>query len=166
MEVFENGIEKATGGKWECVGYSEIDKHAIKTYEHHFPTHKNYGDATKINPDELPDFDLLCGGVPCQAWSIAGKRKGFADFRGTLWFDVFRIAKIKKPKYLFLENVKGLLSHDGCKSIERLLESICDIGYVVDFKVLNSKHFGVPQNRERIFILAIHEDYIDKSKII
>ena len=150
----------------ECVGFSEIDKYSIQVYNKHFGGVKNYGNATNINERELPKFDMLCGGVPCQSWSMAGKRRGFEDARGTMWYDVFRIAKAKKPKYLFLENVKGLLSHNGGKSFEQICEMICEIGYVVDFTVLNSKCWGVPQNRERVFILAIREDLLDKEDII
>lgn len=106
---FHLGLSRAIPNL-ECVGFSEIDKYAISVYQKHFPEVKNYGNATEINTGELPDFDILCAGVPCQAWSIAGKRKGFEDARGTLWYEVFRIAKDKQPKYLFLENVKGLLS--------------------------------------------------------
>jgi DNA (cytosine-5)-methyltransferase 1 len=151
---FELGIKKATQGKWECVGFSEIDKYAITTYQSHFPEHKNYGDATKINSSELPDFDLLCGGFPCQAFSIAGKRMGFEDTRGTLFFDITRIVKIKRPRFLFLENVKGLLSHDNGRTIATILATIDELGYNAEWQVLNSKHFGVPQNRERIFIIG------------
>ena len=151
---------------YSCVGFSEIDKYASQLLKQRFPNIPNFGDATKINPSELPDFDMLCGGVPCQSWSIAGKRKGFKDIRGTMWFEVFRITKAKKPSYLLLENVKGLLSHDGGKSFERLAEMICEMGYVIDFTVLNSKYFGVPQSRERVFILAIREDLLNKSQII
>lgn len=137
-----------------CVGYSEIDKYAIKVYERHFGGHKNYGDATKINPKELPDFDLLVGGFPCQAFSIAGKRKGFDDTRGTLFFDIARILAEKKPKHLVLENVKGLLSHDSGRTFQTILGVLADLGYAVEWQVLNSKDFGVPQNRERIIIVG------------
>jgi DNA (cytosine-5)-methyltransferase 1 len=137
-----------------CVGYSEIDKHAILTYEHHYPNHKNYGDATKINPEELPDFDVLCGGFPCQSFSIAGKRMGFEDTRGTLFFDIARIIKIKRPCFLFLENVKGLLSHDNGRTFATILATLNELGYDAEWEVLNSKHFGVPQNRERVFIIG------------
>jgi len=137
-----------------CVGYSEIDKYAIKVYERHFGGHKNYGDATKINPKELPDFDLLVGGFPCQAFSIAGKRKGFDDTRGTLFFDIARILAEKKPKHLVLENVKGLLSHDQGRTFQTILGVLADLGYAVEWQVLNSKDFGVPQNRERIIIVG------------
>lgn len=144
-------------GRWElpkCVGYSEIDKYAIKVYERHFGGHKNYGDATKINPTELPDFDLLVGGFPCQAFSIAGKRKGFDDTRGTLFFDIARILAEKKPQHLVLENVKGLLSHDQGRTFQTILGVLADLGYGVEWQVLNSKDFGVPQNRERIIIVG------------
>lgn len=210
-------------GKVSCVGYSEIDKYAIKVYERHFngntgdkctdaicgqtkpnkdmlqvrqretisalsrdnsrignvsenggsvsPTdigrirticnecgrqkgHRNYGDATTINPTELPDFDLLVGGFPCQAFSIAGKRKGFDDTRGTLFFDIARILAEKRPRHLVLENVKGLLSHDSGKTFQTILGVLSDLGYRVEWQVLNSKDFGVPQNRERIYIVG------------
>jgi len=151
---FENGIERATKGKWKCVGFSEIDKYAIQTYKKHFPNHKNYGDATKINPKELPDFDMLCGGFPCQSFSIAGKRMGFEDTRGTLFFDIARIVKVKRPQYLFLENVKGLLNHDNGRTFTTILTTLDELGYNAEWQVLNSKHFGVPQNRERVFIIG------------
>jgi len=136
-----------------CIGYSEIDKYAIQIYEKHFK-HKNYGDCTKIIPNKLPDFDLLVGGFPCQAFSIAGKRKGFNDTRGTLFFDIARILKHKRPRYLLLENVKGLLSHDEGKTFQTILGVLTDLGYNVEWQVLNSKNFGVPQNRERVFIIG------------
>jgi DNA-cytosine methyltransferase len=139
-----------------CVGYSEIDKYAIKVYERQFNGHKNYGDATAINPTDLPDFDLLVGGFPCQAFSIAGKRKGFDDTRGTLFFDIARIAREKQPMYMLLENVKGLISHDGGKTLEVILETLQDMGYYVNYEVHNSKDYGVPQNRERIYFSCRH----------
>jgi site-specific DNA-cytosine methylase len=96
-----------------CIGFSEIDKYCNQVLRYHYSNIKNYGDATKINPSELPNFDMLVGGFPCQAFSIAGKRKGFDDTRGTLFFEIARIAKIKRPKVMLLENVKGLLNHEG-----------------------------------------------------
>jgi DNA (cytosine-5)-methyltransferase 1 len=108
---------------------------------------------------------MLCGGFPCQSWSIAGKREGFEYNRGTLFYEIIRIIHNKKPKYVLLENVKGILSHNGGKSFENIMESLCDLGYVVDFTVLNSKYFGVPQNRERVFILCIREDLIKDDDI-
>ena len=148
----------SVGNQWQqntCVGYSEIDKYAIQIYEKHFK-HKNYGDATKINASELPDFDLLVGGFPCQAFSIAGKRGGFNDTRGTLFFDIVRIAKAKQPMFMLLENVKGLISHDGGKTLEVILETLQELGYYTNYEIRNSKDYGVPQNRERIFFLCKH----------
>ncbi len=137
-----------------CVGYSEIDKYAIEIYQRQFPEHKNYGDITKIKPNKLPDFDLLVGGFPCQAFSIAGKRKGFKDTRGTLFFDIARILKSKKPRLFLLENVKGLLSHDNGDTFKTIIATLTKLGYDVQWQVLNSKNFGVPQNRERVFIVG------------
>jgi DNA (cytosine-5)-methyltransferase 1 len=137
-----------------CIGYSEIDKYSIQTYEKNFRGTKNYGDATKINPEELPDFDMLCGGFPCQAFSIAGRRKGFEDTRGTLFFDIARILKVKRPKIVFLENVKGLLNHNKGETFRVILQTLDELGYEVQWMVLNSKFFGVPQNRERVFIIG------------
>ena len=139
---------------WTCVGFSEIDKYAIQIYEKHFPEHKNYGDLTKINAEQLPDFDLFVGGFPCQAFSIAGKRKGFDDTRGTLFFDIARILRAKRPRLLLLENVKGLLSHDNGKTFSTIISTLNEIGYDIQWQVLNAKHFGVPQNRERVFIIG------------
>ncbi len=137
-----------------CVGFSEIDKYAIQIYKQHYPNHKNYGSATEINPEELPNFDMLCGGFPCQAFSIAGKRMGFEDTRGTLFFDIARIAKVKRPRFLFLENVKGLLNHDNGRTFTTILATLDELGYNAEWEVLNSKYFGVPQNRERVFIIG------------
>lgn len=151
---FEYVIEKATGGKWECVGYSEIDKHAIAVYSHRFSGQRNYGDATRIDTGDLPEFDLLCGGFPCQAFSVAGKREGFGDTRGTLFFEIARILEAKRPPYCFLENVKGLLNHDGGKTFGVIIETLGSLGYDVQWFLLNSKFHGVPQNRERVFIVG------------
>jgi len=137
----------------ECIGYSEIDKYAIQIYEKHF-NHKNYGDITKIDERGLPDFELLCGGFPCQSFSIAGKREGFEDTRGTLFFDIARIAKHKRPRLLLLENVKGLLSHDKGRTFNTIIVTLTELGYDLQWQVLNSKNFGVPQNRERVFIVG------------
>ena len=150
----------------ECVAYYEIDKYCVQVYNKNFGTNYETTDITKLDAKDIPDHDLLCGGVPCQSWSIAGKRKGFEDPRGSMWYEVFRIAKEKKPKYLLLENVKGLLSHNGGKSFEQICEAICEIGYAIDFTILNSKDFGVAQNRERIFILARKLDTLTKEETI
>src|SRR3990167_4632972 len=139
-----------------CVGFSEINKYAIQVYQNHFPTHKNYGDCTTINTAELPDFDLLTFGFPCQSFSIAGKRKGFDDTRGTLFFEAARILRDKRPKNFVGENVKGLISHDKGKTFEIILETFQELGYYVNVEIYNSKSYGVPQNRERLFFIGYH----------
>lgn len=150
------------GGR--CVFASEIDKYAAQSYEAIYGD-KPAGDITKIAADDIPEHDVLVGGFPCQAFSVAGQRKGFEDTRGTLFFEIARIAAAKKPKLLLLENVKGLLSHDGGNTFEVMCRTLNEIGYAIDFRVLNSKYFGVPQNRERIFIVADrmtqHEPWTD-----
>ena len=139
---------------FRCIGFSEIDKYACELLARKFPSIKNYGNARDIDPKKLPNFDMLCGGFPCQAFSIAGKRKGFEDTRGTLFFEIARILKVKKPKVVFLENVKGLLNHDEGNTFTTILKTLSELGYDVQWMVLNSKFFGVPQNRERIFIIG------------
>jgi len=158
---------KKAGIPFECVGYSEIDKYAIQCYnqnhsikinEYLWNGHKNYGDITKINPEELPDFDLLTGGFPCQSFSIAGKGLGEQDTRGTLFNDIIRIAEVKKPKYMLLENVKGLTTKRHKETFEKILSELQRIGYNVYWKVLNTKEHGIPQNRERVFIVCFRKD--------
>lgn len=136
-----------------CIGYSEVDKYAIEIYQKHFD-HKNYGDIKKIAADSLPDFELFVGGFPCQSFSLAGKRAGFNDTRGTLFFEIARILKAKQPRNFLLENVKGLLSHDGGRTFKTIIATLTELGYDLQWQVLNSKDFGVPQNRERIFIIG------------
>ena len=138
----------------ECVGYSEIDKHAIKLYSAWYNDECNFGDITKIEAEKLPDFELLVGGFPCQAFSIAGKRGGFNDTRGTIFFDFARIMKAKKPKFAIFENVKGLLNHDGGKTYETMLRTLDELGYNAQWGILNTKFHGLPQNRERVYIVA------------
>jgi DNA (cytosine-5)-methyltransferase 1 len=152
---FELGAIQAIGAEnIEVVGFSEIDKYAIQIYQKHFPTHKNYGSITGIDASTIPDFDLLVGGFPCQAFSIAGKRAGFEDTRGTLIYDVLRIVKEKHPRLVLLENVKGLLSHDSGRTFKTIITALAELGYAVEWQVLNAKNFGVPQNRERVFIIG------------
>ena len=148
---------KEIGG--ECVFASEIDKFAKQAYTtlHGLEPH---GDITKIDAKDIPDHDVIAAGFPCQSFSVAGKRGGFEDARGTLFFEVARIASEKQPKVLLLENVKGLVGHDKGKTLDTIVKTLNEIGYRVDFEVLNSKYFGVPQNRERIFIVAIREDLV------
>ena len=156
-ELSSNPTIVGDGGKsspFSCIGFSEIDKYASQLLKNKWPNIKNYGDATRIIPEELPDFELLVGGFPCQSFSIAGKRKGFEDTRGTLFYDIARILKVKRPKHLLLENVKGLLSHDRGRTFATILTTLSELGYVIQWMVLNSKFFGVPQNRERVFIIG------------
>jgi DNA (cytosine-5)-methyltransferase 1 len=141
-------------GQPTCVGYSEIDKYASAIYQKHFPNHHNYGDITQIVAEDLHDFDLLVGGFPCQAFSIAGKRGGFEDTRGTMFFELARILRAKQPRLFVFENVKGLLSHDGGKSFATIIQTLDELGYDTEWQVLNSKNHGVPQNRERVFIVG------------
>ena len=155
---FRSGLE-AIGG-FECVGYCEIDKYAKQAYEAMYDTGGElyFDDARKIVPEQLLDFDLITGGFPCQSFSIAGARKGFDDTRGTLFFEIARIAAVKKPKYLFLENVPGLLNHDKGRTFETILHTLDELGYDVCWQVLNSKNFGVPQSRNRVYIIGYYRE--------
>jgi DNA (cytosine-5)-methyltransferase 1 len=143
----------------KCVFSSEIDKYAKKTYELNFGK-VPFGDITKISEKDIPEHDVLCAGFPCQAFSIAGKRKGFEETRGTLFFEIARIIKEKKPKAFFLENVKGLRNHDKGKTLKTILEVLRDDlnYYVPEPEIMNAKDFGVPQNRERIYIVGFRKD--------
>lgn len=152
---FRSGLE-AVGG-FECVGYCEIDKYANQAYKAIYDTKGElyFEDARTIEPCDLPDIDLICGGFPCQSFSIAGKRLGFDDdTRGTLFFEIARIAAVKRPAFLFLENVPGLLSHDGGRTFATILAALDELGYDVAWQVLNSKNFGVPQSRKRVYLVG------------
>ncbi len=140
---------------YKCVWANEWDKYAAKIYRKNFGEGELIeGDIRTITAGEIPDHDLLCAGFPCQAFSIAGKRKGFEDTRGTLFYDIARILDTKKPRYLLLENVKGLLSHDNGITFRTILWVLSELGYDLQWQILNSKFFGVPQNRERVFIIG------------
>lgn len=160
------GFDQAFGKKIETVFVSEFDGPAQKTYRANFDDPFDIsGDITQIEASQVPDFDICLAGFPCQAFSLAGKRKGFDDdykgrARGTLFFDMLRICtdRDNKPKVIFCENVKGLPIHDRGRTFETILGSLREEGYVPFCKVLNSKNFGVPQNRERIYIVAFRED--------
>ena len=152
---FRSGLE-AVGG-FECVGHCEIDKYANQAYNAMYDTEGEvfFADARTIDPAALPDIDLICGGFPCQSFSIAGKRRGFADdARGTLFFEIARLAAAKRPAFLLLENVPGLLSHDNCRTFATILSTLDELGYDVAWQVLNSKDFGVPQSRKRVYIVG------------
>ncbi len=143
----------------ECVGFSEIDKKAEKTYRLFFgEDEKNYGDLMRIRTNELPDFDLMIAGFPCQTFSVIGQRKGMTDERGQIIYGLIKILKEKNIKYFILENVKGLTNHDGGNSLKIILKELEDAGYNVKHKVLNSIDYGVPQHRERIYFIGIRKD--------
>lgn len=140
----------------QCVFASEIDKYARITYEANHG-HVPAGDITKIHAADIPDHDLLMAGFPCQAFSVAGKRLGFEDTRGTLFFEIARILKHKQPAMFLLENVKGLKSHDQGRTMQTILDTLESLGYQVHWKILNAKDYGVPQNRERIFFVGFKQ---------
>ena len=153
---FRLGMESAGH---ECVGFCEIDKYARASYKaiHNTEGEIELHDITTVSDESIRGFgsvDVICGGFPCQAFSIAGHRRGFEDTRGTLFFEICRFTSILRPKYLFLENVRGLLNHDGGATFETIIRTLDGLGYDVEWQVLNSKNFGVPQNRERVFIIG------------
>lgn len=151
---FRSAFEQIPGT--ECVGHCEIDAHADKSYRALFHTEGEWfcNDARQIDTAGLPDFDLVCGGFPCQSFSIAGHRKGFEDTRGTLFFEIARILGAQKPPFVLLENVPGLLSHDEGRTFAVILGTLSRLGYHVEWQVLNSKDFDVPQSRQRVFIVG------------
>ena len=156
------GFEKACLSKnlqSQCVFTSEIKSHAIEVLKQNYPNEKIHGDITLISSDQIPDFDFLLAGFPCQSFSSAGKRLGFEDFRGNLFFEIIRILQDKKPFGFLLENVEGLVTHNRenprdkiGKTFSKILESLKSLGYEVSWKILNAKNFGLPQDRKRIYI--------------
>lgn len=153
---FRLGMESAGH---ECIGFCEIDKFARASYKaiHNTEGEIELHDITTVSDESIRGFgsvDVICGGFPCQAFSIEGARRGFEDTRGTLFFEICRFASILRPKYLFLENVRGLLNHNGGATFETIIRTLDGLGYDVEWQVLNSKNFGVPQNRERVFIIG------------
>lgn len=167
------GFEIACNNKGirvECVFTSEIKPHAIEVLKQNYPEEEIHGDITQINAADIPDFDFLLAGFPCQAFSSAGKRLGFSDTRGTLFFDIERILKEKKPYGFLLENVEGLVKHDRenpkdevGRTLATILEHLENLGYKVSWKVLNAKDFGVPQERKRIYIVGTKKNYPELS---
>lgn len=163
------GFDNAFGKSIQTVFVSEWDKYAQETYKANFKdSFEINGDITKIDGKDIPQFDICLAGFPCQAFSLAGQRKGFADdykgmSRGTLFFDVARICEMHKPKVIFCENVKGLTIHDKGRTFKIITKTLESLGYNVFFKILNSKDFGVPQNRERIYIVAFRNDIESSS---
>lgn len=140
-----------------CVYADEWDTHAQEVYKTNFNMLPE-GDITKIDEKTIPDHDILCAGFPCQAFSISGKRLGFQDSRGTLFFDVARIVKEKKPKVVFMENVKNFASHDGGRTIEVVESTMRNLGYSFDYRILNAVNYGIPQKRERVYMVCFRND--------
>lgn len=145
----------------ECVFASDIDKYCQETYYDNYGI-RPVGDITKIDENIIPDHDILCAGFPCQAFSISGKQLGFKDSRGTLFFDVARIVKAKKPKVVFLENVKNFATHDNGKTLAVVKATMEELGYSFHAKVLNAVNYGIPQKRERIYMVCFRNDIDDK----
>jgi len=149
---FRLGIEKATN--WKCVWYNDNNKYAVQVYNKNFGENYEARDIRDIHEREIPKSDLICAGFPCQSYTLAGKRGGLEDVRGTLFFEICRIAQYHRPHYLFLENVPGLLSSARRRDFGTILKSLWELGYDVEWQVLNSKDFSVPQNRERVYIVG------------
>jgi DNA (cytosine-5)-methyltransferase 1 len=149
----------------KCVGFSEINKNAEKTYREFFgEEEKNYGDLTKINSADLPDFDLMIAGFPCQTFSVIGQRKGMKDDRGQIIFNLIDIMLAKNLKYFVLENVKGLQNHDNGRTLKTILEELDKAGYRVFHRLISSLYYGVPQMRERIYFVGVRKDLVDENK--
>lgn len=145
----------------ECVMTSEIKPYAVQVLKDNYPQERLVGDITQVDAYSIPDFDILCAGFPCQAFSSAGKRQGFADTRGTLFFEVERILRVKKPKGFILENVEGLVNHDNGRTLDIIITKLLELGYKVNYRVLNSSDFGVPQDRKRIYIVGTFKEKPD-----
>ena len=141
----------------KCVYANEWDSHAQEVYKSNFNIQPE-GDITKVDEKTIPDHDILCAGFPCQAFSISGKRLGFQDSRGTLFFDVARIVKEKRPKVVFMENVKNFASHDGGKTIAVVKATMEELGYSFEYRVLNAVDYGIPQKRERVYMVCFRND--------
>lgn len=148
-----------------CLAFSEIDKYAERTYREFFgQEEKNFGDLMKINPNDLPNFDLMIAGFPCQSFSVIGQRKGMCDHRGQIIYGLIKIMNGKNLPYFILENVKGLVNHEGGKTLKTILEELEKAGYKVYHRVLSSLHYGVPQMRERIYFVGIRKDLVKENK--
>ena len=154
------GVEQAFGSV-DCVFTSEIDKHAVTTYKANFKDSHIFGDIKQIDENDVPDHDVLLAGFPCQPFSQAGLKKGFTDTRGTLFFDIERILLAKQPKAFLLENVKQLKSHDKGRTFQTIIDHLNKAGYKVFYEILKAKDFGVPQNRERIYIVGFLDHSIN-----
>jgi DNA (cytosine-5)-methyltransferase 1 len=157
MSTF-SGVDGSCSGldkRFSLVGFSEFDKHASAVLSYLYPSVHNFGDITKINSSDLPEFDVMFTSPPCQSFSVSGKRKGFEDTRGTLFYDVVRLLKDHPEcKYLFFENVPGMLSHNKGDTFVTILNSFSELGFELDFELINAKDCGVPQNRNRLFMVG------------
>ncbi|GAA9508941.1 DNA cytosine methyltransferase [Helicobacter pylori] len=142
----------------KCVGHAEINHEALRTYELFFKDTYNFGDLMRINPNDLPDFDALISGFPCQAFSINGKRKGLEDERGTIIYGLIRILKVKQPKCFLLENVKGLINHKQQETFKTIIKALQEVGYTTYYQILNSADFQLAQKRERLYIVGFRKD--------
>ena len=154
VEGFGLGLPK----NWQPIGFSEIDKYASQVLKYHYPKIKNYGDCKTIKWNEIPDFDLLTGGSPCQDFSIAGKRRGLGGSRSSLAWEFIRCLRTKKPRYFIWENVKGVMSSRGGWDFANIITAFSESGYALWWQVLNAKDFGVPQNRERVFVVGFRKE--------
>ena len=155
---FREGLTRAGG--FVCAGHCELDRNAERSYRALFDTKGEWycEDIRNAEPEQLPEFDLLCGGFPCQSFSVAGHRGGFSDPRGTLFFELARLAEARKPAYLLFENVPGLLYHDRGRTFAAILHELEGMGYGLEWQVLNSRDFGVPQSRKRVYLIG----YLDE----
>lgn len=149
---------------FQCVFSSEKNKYCQEVYKDNFGE-TPFGDITQVDAKDIPNFDILLGGFPCQPFSISGKKLGFDDIRGTLFFNICQIIQEKQPKVVVLENVKHLIDHDKKRTFTVILNSLKELGYNVSYQILNAKDFGLPQNRERIFIIACKKSFFDFSKL-
>lgn len=154
------GVEQAFGSI-DCVFTSEIDKYAVTTYKANFKDANIFGDIKQINENDIPDHDILLAGFPCQPFSQAGLKKGFTDTRGTLFFDIERILLAKQPKAFLLENVKQLKGHDKGRTFQTIIDHLNKAGYKVFYEILKARDFGLPQNRERIYIVGFLDHSIN-----
>lgn len=159
----EFGLHKAGH---ECIGISEIKESSVEIYQKNMGPVKNFGDITKIEPKNLPNFDLLIGGFPCQTFSMAGARRGFKDRKGKMIFYIYDIIKEKKPKFIVLENVKGIISHNGGKTIKNVVQLLQEAGYYCRILLRNAIFYGSAQNRERVIFLAAKTDFKRKIPVI
>lgn len=165
----DSGLEELGA---ECVGFSDIKESSMRIYSRHYPDHKAFGDITKIDPKKLPDFDVFTGGFPCQSFSLAGARRGFGDRRGQMIFFIHDILVEKKPEFVVLENVKGIVTHDGGRTFRNVVKLLEHAGYFTRVVLLNSAHYGSAQARERVLFLcrrgkdfeAKHPEKRDDSK--